>query len=90
MESKLEKQARYLKTYIIVAALLCGVSLTTNFSLQSRRVSADCISLTGKNGEMTMILTVPAGATAGSSSSSQGRKTAETEDVRYPGMIFYN
>ena len=82
METKLEKQARHLKTYIAAAVLFCSVSLTTDLSLQSRQISADCISLTGKNGEMTMILTVPA--------SNQGQKNAETEEVRYPGMIFYN
>ena len=85
METKLEKQARYLKTYILAATLFCGAFLLTNFSLQSRRIIIDCVSLSEKNGKMTMILTILSERKA-----DRKETGTKTEDVLYPGMLFYN
>jgi hypothetical protein len=85
METKLEKQARYLQTYIIPITLLCGMSLIANFSQLSRKISINCITFSEKNGKMTMILTLPAGITA------DGEETVtKTVEGRYPGTLFYN
>ena len=85
METKLEKQACFLQTYIISISLLCGISLLVNFSQQSRKISIDCVTLTEKNGKTTMILTLAAGNMA------DGEKTVtKTVEGRYPGTLFYN
>ena len=85
METKLEKQARYLQTYVIAITLFCGMSILANFSQHSRKSSIDCITFSEKNGKMTMILTLPAGNLA------DGEETVtKTVEGRYSGTLFYN
>lgn len=85
METELEKQAHYLKIYVAIILLFCGAFLLADFSLHNQRISIDCVNISGNNGKITMILTIPSSRVA------EGRqKIIETEEVRYPGMFFYN
>jgi Ni,Fe-hydrogenase maturation factor len=86
METKLERQARYLKTYIVVVALLCGVFISMDFSRRTSAISVDCISVSGKQGTLTLILSVPFSRTP----ERKEKNIKKTEEVSYPGMVFYN
>ena len=85
METKLEKQVRYLRTYAIIATVFCAAFILTNFSLQNRKIDVECINLAEKRGKVTMILTISSDLLV------EGQEAStQVEDVRYPGMLFYN
>ena len=85
METKLEKQVLYLKTYAIITTVFFAAFILTNFTLQNRRIDVDCVNLAEKNGKVTMILTISSDLLV------NGKETnTRTEEVRYPGTLFYN
>jgi hypothetical protein len=85
METKLETQVRYLKTYAIIATVFCAVFILTNFTLQSRKIDVECVNLAEKKGKVTMILTISSDLLVDAKETNM-----RTEDVRYPGTLFYN
>ena len=61
MESKLEKEARFLKRYAILATLVCGVYVLTAFTLQSRKqnfeeITANRIKIVDPAGKIRVLL----------------------------------
>jgi hypothetical protein len=91
METKLERQVRFLKIYAIVATLACGLFLLTAFTLQDRNqkfqeITAERINIVEKDGSLRLVI------------SNNERSPGPIERGKpfgYPGgsragMIFYN
>src|SRR5438094_741304 len=91
METKLEKQVRFLKIYAIVATLVCAVFLLTAFTLQNRpqkfqEINVERINVVEKDGSLRLVI------------SNNERSPGPIERGKpfgYPGgsragMIFYN
>lgn len=60
MESKLEKEVRTLKAYVVVATLLCAV-LVAAFTMQSRKqkfgeIDVERINVVEKDGQVKMVI----------------------------------
>ena len=91
METKLERQVRFLKIYAIIATLACGLFLLTAFTLQDRNqkfqeITAERINIVEKDGSLRLVI------------SNNERSPGPIERGKpfgYPGgsragMIFYN
>lgn len=90
METRLEKEVRFLKIYAVVATLLCAVFLLSAFASQNRRqkfeeIDVERINIVEKDGKLKMVI------------SNKERQTPVIVDGktfpqegRPPGMIFFN
>lgn len=91
METKLERDVRFLKIYAVAATLVCAGSLLSAFTLQSGRqkfeeIDVERINIVEKDGKLKMVI------------SNEGRqhpgilngKVIERKEQRPPGMIFFN
>ncbi len=61
MESKLEREVRWLKVYAAVATLCCAVFVASAFTLQSRRqkfeeIDVERINVVEKDGKLRMVI----------------------------------
>ena len=88
METKLEKQARYLKIYLALTLLFGIVFLSTDFTLQNRQITVNCIDLSGSKGGFSIAINIPK-YTLRDRATERSQDYIKSEDVRYPGMIFY-
>ena len=91
METRLEKEVRFLKVYAIIATLSCVVLIVSAFTLQNRKqkfeeIDVERINIVEKDGKLRMVI------------SNQGRqhpgivngKLIERKGPRPPGIIFFN
>ena len=61
METKLEKEVRFLKVYAVIATLVCAVFFLTAFTLQARNqkfeeIDVERINIVEKDGKLKMVL----------------------------------
>jgi hypothetical protein len=93
METKLEREVRFLKAYAVVATLLCAVFVLTAFTMQSRKqkfeeIDVERINIVEKDGQVKLVISNkerlpgPGDIVKGELGTRQGLKT--------PGMLFYN
>jgi hypothetical protein len=92
MESRLEKEVRFLKAYAAVATLACAVFVLTAFTLQSSKqkfeeIDVERINIVEKDGKLKMVI------------SNQERQHPGIDDgkiidrhgqPRWPGILFFN
>lgn len=90
MESRLEKEVRFLKIYAAVATLLCGVFLLTAFASQKRQkfeeIDVERINVVEKDGKLRMVIANHARQHPGIVNG----KIIKRDGPRPPGMIFFN
>jgi hypothetical protein len=93
METKLEKEVRFLKAYAAVATLLCAVFVLTAFTMQSRKqkfeeIDVERINIVEKDGQVKLVISNkerlpgPGNIVKGEFGTRAGLKT--------PGMLLYN
>jgi hypothetical protein len=91
MNSKLEKEVRFLKLYAIVATLGCLVLIASAFTLQSRKqkfeeIDVERINVVEKDGKLRMVISNQERQHPGIVNG----KVIERKAPRPPGMIFFN
>jgi len=91
MESKLEKEVRFLKMYAIVATLGCVVLIASAFTLQSQKqkfeeIDVERINIVEKDGKLRMVISNQERQHPGIVNG----KVIERKGPRPPGMIFFN
>src|ERR671917_152578 len=91
METKLEKEVRFLKTYAMVATLLCAVFLLSAFVVQSKKqkfeeIDVERINIVEKDGKLRMVISNQERQHPGIVNG----KIIKREHPRPPGMIFFN
>lgn len=89
METKLEKEVRFLKAYAIIATLLCAVFVLTAFTLQSRKqkfeeIDVERINIVEKDGQLKLVISNGERQHPGVI---DGKMLARK---RPPGMLFFN
>jgi hypothetical protein len=91
MESKLEKEVRFLKAYAIVATLVCAVLILSAFTLQNRKqkfpeIDVERINIVERDGKLKMVMSnnerLP--------DPTIGGETFKRQGIRMHGVIFYN
>ena len=92
MESKLEREVRFLKGYAVIATLACGAFIVSAFTLQNRRqkfeeIDAERINIVEKDGSVRLVISnrerLPGPI-------QQGKPFGPPGGNRGAGMIFYN
>ena len=90
MESRIEKEVRFLKIYAVAATLLCGVFLLTAFASQKRQkfdeIDVERINVVEKDGKLRMVIANNARQHPGIVNG----KIIKRDGPRPPGMIFFN
>ena len=91
MESRLEKEVRFLKIYAVAATLLCGVFLLTAFASQGKRqkfeeIDVERINVVEKDGKLRMVISNHERQHPGIVNG----KVIKREGQRPPGLIFFN
>jgi hypothetical protein len=91
METKLEKEVRFLKIYASVATLVCAVFLFSAFLMQSKKqkfeeIDVERINIVEKNGKLDMVISNHERQHPGIVNG----KIIERKEPRPPGMIFFN
>jgi hypothetical protein len=91
VESKLEKEVRFLKLYAITATLVCVVLIASAFTLQSRKqkfeeIDVERINVVEKDGKLRMVISNQERQHPGIVNG----KVIERKGPRPPGMIFFN
>jgi hypothetical protein len=91
METKLEKEVRFLKVYAVAATLFCAVFLLSAFAVQSEKqkfeeIDVERINIVEKDGKLRMVISNEARQHPGISNG----KIIERKGPRPPGMIFFN
>lgn len=91
METKLEKEVRYLKIYAIFATLFCAVFFLSAFALQSKNqkfgeIDVERINIVEKNGKLDMVISNQERQHPGIANG----KVIERKSPRPPGIIFFN
>ena len=91
METRLEKEVRFLKIYALVATLLCGVFLLTAFASQGKRqkfaeIDVERINVVEKDGRLRMVISNNERQHPGIVNG----KVIKRDGPRPPGMIFFN
>lgn len=92
MESRLEKEVRFLKAYAVVATLICGVFVLTAFTAQTRRqkfeeIDVERINVVEKDGKLKMVIS---NKERFPSVILDGKPTDTRQNNPSAGMIFYN
>jgi len=90
METKLEKEVRFLKIYAAVATLFCATFLTA-FAAQTRKpkfeeIDVERINIVEKDGRLRMVISNEARQHPGIANG----KIIKRDGPRPPGMIFFN
>ncbi len=91
METKLEKEVRFLKFYAAVATLFCVVFLLSAFTLQSKNqkfgeIDVERINIVEKDGKLRMVISNQERQHPGIVNG----KIIHRSGPRPPGMIFFN
>ena len=91
METKLEKEVRFLKIYAVVATLFCAVFLLTAFATQNKNqkfaeIDVERINIVEKDGKLRMVISNQERQHPGIVNG----KIIERKFPRPPGMIFFN
>lgn len=91
MESKLEKEVRFLKRYAVVATLVCGLLTLTAFTIQNRKqkfeeIDVERINVVERDGTLRLVISNK----ARSSGPIQRGKAFGYAGGERPGMIFFN
>ena len=91
METKLEREVRFLKIYAAVATLCCAVFLLTAFAAQNRNqkfeeIDVERINIVEKDGKLRMVISNSARQHPGIANG----KVIKRDQPRPPGMIFFN
>ena len=91
METKLEKEVRFLKIYAVVATLVGAVFFLTAFSLQNKNqkfaeIDVERINIVEKDGKLRMVISNQERQHPGIVNG----KIIERKFPRPPGMIFFN
>jgi hypothetical protein len=91
METKLEKEVRFLKGYAIVATLSCIVLVVSAFTLQGGKqkfaeIDVERINIVEKDGKLRMVISNQERQHPGIVNG----KVIERKGPRAPGMIFFN
>ncbi|MDQ4120744.1 MAG: hypothetical protein M3209_04785 [Acidobacteriota bacterium] len=91
METKLEKEVRFLKIYAVIATLACAVFLLTAFAAQNKNqkfqeIDVERINIVEKDGKLRMVISNEARQHPGIVNG----KIIERKGPRPPGMIFFN
>ena len=89
METKLEREVRFLKFYAVIATLLCGVFVLTAFTMQTRNqkfeeIDVERINIVEKDGKLKMVI---------SNGERQHPGIIDGKTLsrkRPPGMLFFN
>lgn len=92
METKLEKEVRFLKIYAAVATLFCAIFLLTAFSAQNDKkkfaeIDVERINIVEKDGKLKMVIANKARQHPGIM---DGKYYKEREGQRAAGMIFFS
>jgi hypothetical protein len=91
METKLEREVRFLKIYAALATLVCGVFLLSAFAFQSRKqkfgeIDVERINIVEKDGKLRMVISNNERQHPGIVNG----KTIKRDGPRPPGLIFFN
>lgn len=91
MESKLEKEVKFLKLYAITATLICVVFIASAFTLQSQKqkfdeIDVERINIVEKDGKLRMVISNRERQHPGMVDG----KLMPREGGRPPGLIFFN
>ena len=91
METKLEKEVRFLKIYAVVATLCCAVLLLSAFAFQNKRqkfeeIDVERINIVEKDGKLRMVISNQERQHPGIVNG----KIIKRSGPRSPGMIFFN
>ncbi len=90
MESKLEKQVRFLRIYIVFTTTFCGIFLLSAFALQSKQkfeeIDVERINVVEKDGKLRMVISNSQRQHPGSVDG----KMIPRDGGRSAGMIFFN
>ena len=91
MDTKLEKEIRFLKAYAVIATLVGAVLVLTAFTLQSGKqkfgeIDVERINIVEKNGKLDMVISNQERQHPGITNG----KIIERKGPRPPGMIFFN
>lgn len=91
METKLEKEVRFLKIYATVATLVCVVFLLSAFALQNKKqkfeeIDVERINIVEKDGKLRMVISNRERQHPGMVDG----KLMPRENGRPPGLIFFN
>ncbi len=89
MESKLEKEVRFLKAYAVVATFFCAVFVLTAFTIQTRNqkfeeIDVERINIVEKDGKLKMVIS---NAERQHPGVIDGKMLSRK---RPPGMLFFN
>jgi len=91
METKLEKQVRFLRTYAVVATLFCAIFLLSAFVIQNKKqkfeeIDVERINVVEKDGKLRMVISNSQRQHPGSVDG----KLIPREGGRSAGMLFFN
>lgn len=91
METKLEKEVRFLKIYAAVATLFCAMFFLSAFAIQSKKqkfeeIDVERINVVEKDGKLRMVISNQERQHPGIVNG----KVIERKGQRPPGMIFFN
>lgn len=91
MNTKLEKEVRFLKAYAVISTLLFGVFTVTAFTVQSRKqkfeeIDVERINVVEKDGRLRMVISNQERQHPGIVNG----KVIERKGPRPPGIIFFN
>jgi hypothetical protein len=91
METRLEKEVRFLKIYAAVATVVCAVFFFSAFSLQSKlqtfgEINVERINIVEKDGKLRMVISNQERQHPGIVNG----KVIKRDGPRPPGMIFFN
>lgn len=91
MESRLEKEVRFLKIYALVATLVCGLFFLSAFVFQNQKqkfgeIDVERINIVEKDGKLRMVISNQERQHPGISNG----KIIKRDGPRPPGMIFFN
>ncbi len=89
METKLEKQVRFLKIYAVVATLVCAVFLLTAFTMQKQKfgeIDVERINVVEKGGSTRLVIS---NSERSPGPQERGKSFGYPGGGR-PGLIFYN
>jgi len=91
METKLEKEVRFLKIYAVVATLVCAIFFLTGFVTQNKKqkfeeIDVERINVVEKDGKLDMVISNQERQHPGIVNG----KIIERKGPRPPGIIFFN
>ncbi len=91
METKLEKEVRFLKIYAAFTTLVCAVFFLTAFTIQNKKqkfeeIDVERINIVEKDGKLRMVISNQKRQHPGIVNG----KVIERKEPRPPGMIFFN